>query len=301
MTSRRLLSAAALLAIPVLLHTLALSARESPQGREREMYVSVLDGEGTPVPGLSPDAFIVREDGVRREVLRALPAIEPIDLAILLDDSQAATDSARDIRDAVQSFIRKMHGDNRIALVTFGERPTIRVDYTGSLEPLIASAGRYFPVAGSGAYLLEALMEVTRGVERRDLRRPVMVVVATEGQEFSNRHYDAVLDPLKESGATLHVLSLAGRAIPEPTDESRYRDIVIDQGTRLTGGRREVLLSSMALGPALDRLAEELLNQYRITYVRPDVTVPPERVEVEMVRPGLTARGTPVRGSGGRR
>ena len=51
----------------------------------------------------------------------------------------------------------------------------------------------------------------------------------------------------------------------------------------------------MALSGALTRLADELTNQYRITYGRPDTLIPPEKIEVSVRRPGLTVRGTPIK------
>ena len=54
------------------------------------MYVSVLNEQGFPVPDLGPSDFIVREDGVAREVLRVAPAIEAMQIAVLVDNSAAA-------------------------------------------------------------------------------------------------------------------------------------------------------------------------------------------------------------------
>jgi hypothetical protein len=58
----------------------------------------------------------------------------------------------------------------------------------------------------------------------------------------------------------------------------------------MTGGRREQLLSELAIPDALGKLADELLNQYVVTYGRPDALVPPEKVDVTVNKPGLTAR-----------
>src|SRR5581483_5280168 len=64
--------------------------RAQEGSRERTMYVSAVDEKGEPVKGLGPDDFVIREDGAQREVLRVTPAIEPIDIAILVDDSAAS-------------------------------------------------------------------------------------------------------------------------------------------------------------------------------------------------------------------
>ena len=50
------------------------------------MVVSVLDQNGTPVEGLGPRDFVVREDGAVREVLRVEPAPNGRQIALLVDE-----------------------------------------------------------------------------------------------------------------------------------------------------------------------------------------------------------------------
>lgn len=71
--------------------------------------------------------------------------------------------------------------------------------------------------------------------------------------------------------------------------------MVLDEGTRVTGGVHEQLLTSMALEPKLGQLAKQLTHQYKITYGRPESLIPPEKITVASVKPGLVARGTPIR------
>lgn len=269
------------------------------QAIERALYVSVLNEAGAPVTDLAPSDFIVREDGVRREVLRASRAIDPMHIAVLVDTSQAAETHVAQIRDGLKAFVQRTGQHNEIALIAFGDRPTILVDYTRDLKKLTGGVERIFSQQGSGAYLLEALVEVSRGFRKQEAARPVILLIATEGAEFSNLHYTSVLTPLTESGAALHALVLTSVGGADLSDEARNRSMVLDLGTRQTGGRRDNLLSSMALPGKLNQVADELANQYRVVYARPQALIPPENVEVGVSRPGLTARGTPVNAKAG--
>lgn len=266
------------------------------QARERQLYVSVLDATGAPVAGLGPDDFTVREDGVAREVLRVSRAEAPIQIAVLIDNSQAASSFVADFRQGLTAFVEALHGRNEIALITLADRPTILREATSDLPPLKDAIGRIFGVPGSGTYLLDGLMEAARGLRKREATRPVIVALVTEGIEYSTLHYEQVLGPLRDGGIAFHALVLAeGDDGGLLRDETQNRNVVLGRGPAETGGRREQLLTSMAAPVKLKELAAELANQYLVVYARPDSLIPPRTVQVSARRPELTARGTPVR------
>jgi hypothetical protein len=276
-----------------------LQARPAAQPKERELWVSVLDDHKKPVTTTpQPRDLIVREENVAREVLRIVPANEPMQIALLVDNSQAATRSIQRLRDGLNAFIDRMANEkNEISIVTMADRPTLMVDVTRDATKLKKSgADRLFAQPGSGMYLLESIIETTKGFRKREAARPVIVTVMTEGTEFSNQHYDEVLDALKNTGVQFFALTLT-----EPRDEDlskdeiRNRNIVLDRGTRETGGRREILLSDMSIQDQMSNVAEELLHEYKVTYARPDSLIPPDKITVESKNPAWTARGVPVK------
>jgi VWFA-related protein len=265
--------------------------------RTRDIYVSVLDDKGQPVPGLTTADFVVREDGTLREVLKAGPATAPLQVALLVDDSQASTPLIQPLRVGLTAFVDRMAGKAEVALISFGERPTTVTEYTTSAEQLKRGIGRIFARPGSGPYLLDAIVDASRGLQKREAARPHIVVVTVEGIEFSNRHYQSVLDELGKSGAVLHVLAVGAPASLH-SDEMRNRALVLAEGTAHSGGRRDQLLAETALPDRLKEVAGELLNQYVVTYGRPETLIPPERVEVSVTRPGVTVRArTRVKGT----
>lgn len=269
---------------------LVLPADAVAQAKSTDIYVSIVDAKGEPATGLTAADFRVREDGAVREVLKAGPATEPPTVALLIDDSQAATPALQMIREAVDAFIAALAGQAEISLVSIGERPTIVADYTRESKRLQEAAKRVFPRSGAGAYLMDAIVDVSRGLQTRNAARPVIAVLMMENAvEFSNRYYEQVLNELVKGGAALHIVSL-GQPGGSLSDEIRNRDQVVALGTERTGGRRDNVLALTAAAPKMKQLAQELLNQYVVTYARPDTLIPPEKVEVTITRPGLTAR-----------
>ena len=269
---------------------LVLPTDAGAQAKPTDIYVSVVDARGEPVTTLTADDFRVREDGTAREVLKAGPATAPLTVALLIDDSQAASPALQMIREAVDVFIAALAGKAEITLVSIGERPTIVADYTSDQKRLQDAAKRVFPRSGAGGYLMDAIVDVSRGLQKREAARPVIAVLMMENSvEFSNRHYDNVLSELAKGRATLHVVSL-GQPSGSLSDELRNRDQVVAIGTERTGGRRDNVIALTAAASKMKQLAREILTQYVVTYARPDTLIPPEKVEVTVTRPGLTAR-----------
>jgi VWFA-related protein len=260
------------------------------QSKPTDIYVSVVDSKGDPAKGLTPSDFQVREDGTPREVLKVAPAAERLTIALLVDDSQAARSAVQMIREAVAGFITELSGKAEISIVTFGERPAIAVNYTTDTKRLLDVANRIFPRTGSGAYLMEAIVEVSKGLQKRKPARPVIVALTLDNEvEFSNEDYRNVLAAVDKSGAALNIVAL-GVPGSSQSDEMRNRNQVIAQGTERTGGRRDNVLALTAAAQAMKRVADDLLNQYLVTYARPETLIPPDKIEVTVTRPGLTAR-----------
>lgn len=273
----------------------ATGAQRQPQAsdaRSRDIYVSVVDAKGVAATGLTAADFTVREDGAPREVLRAEPAREPLDVVVLVDDSQAATRAIPYLRDGLNQFIDRLNGKASIGIVTIGERPTSIAERTTDPAALKKGVSRIFARPGAGAYLLEGIIDVSRGFQKREAVRPVIVALTVEGVEFSNAQHERVLKDLYASGAALHVLAIGTPVSMDlrDDDELRNKNLVVAEGTEATGGRREQLLAEMAIPDALGKLAGELLNQYVVTYGRPEALVPPGKIRVSVKKPGLTAR-----------
>ncbi len=295
---RRPRPAATLAAAACLLGVLAAPLRG--QENERALFVSVLDEDGSPVPGLAPDEFVVEEDGVEREVLRTGPARSPMQVAVLVDTSASAAFAIRDIRNGLERLVPALAESNDVALISYGGPPRVLVESTRRLDRLRDGIGLVFSYPESAGYLLDALVETARGFERREAPRPAVVVVASEGLDFSRYDYRRTREALQAAGVAAHVVvvqergNIALRGDPFGfSGDVLQRDRALAQLPEATGGQRYDLLLSTAVPDAMDALAEVMTNQYRVVYSRPPGLIPPETVSVRMRRAELTARGTP--------
>jgi VWFA-related protein len=289
--------------ISTLSATIVLAAGVAPSihaqagARERTLFVSAVDSRGEPVDGLGPTDFVITEDGRRREVLRISKAVEPIDIAVLVDTSAAAERAIPSLRDGLKAFVGALAGDNQIAIIGLADRPTILLDYTSSRARLEDTAGRIFSMSSSGMTLLDAITETAAGLRRREATRAVIVPVITNGVEFTNRYARDVIRSMQDAGVALHAIVIG--VLDFDTTEERERGLVMDQGSEQTGGQHVTLLTEIAVEQALTKLARQLSSQYKVVYGRPESLIPPEKTEVASGRAGVTMRGTPARGQGG--
>jgi VWFA-related protein len=266
--------------------------------RERTLFVSALDKDGKPVAGLGPEAFDVREDGVRREVLRVSRATEPMDIALLVDNSTAASEEIVFLRNALTSFVRQMSADSRIAVITLADRPTIRLEYSDDAAAVSKSVGSLFAQPMCAMTLLDAVIEVSRGFERRETPRAVIVAVFTDGREFTNSYSQDAIKALERASVPMHAVTIG--QFPHSEERSmRERSLFLDAGPIQSGGQRISMLSPNGLEPALTRLATELLSQYKVVYARPESLIQPGKVRVSAGRPNLVVHGAPSRGENG--
>ena len=278
-----------------------VGAPAGAQTSERALYVSVIDRNGEPVTGLEADRFRVTEDGQTREVLRATQTTDRLDLAVIVDNSFAAQPTIQDLRRGLTPFVTRLaSAGHSLAIIGLADRPTVLQDYTTSSEALERAVNRVFAQPGAGTVFQDAIADVAKGLEKREAPRRAVLIITSEGTDFSNVPYQRTLEALKDAGAALHAFVFTGRGgAAIGSQQGRERALVIDQGTRDTGGRREELLTSMALGESLSRLAAEIEQQYEVVYARPAALIPPKKVAVQVEGAGLEARGTPARTEGG--
>lgn len=270
----------------------AVLRAQSDAARQGHVVVSVLDKADAPVAGLGLRDFVVREDNASREVLSVTPGAGPGHIVLLVDDTQAASDAVSFVRDGVKAFITATAGRDpapQVRIVTFGDRPTLRQDFTTTTASLTRAADRIFAQTGSGSRLLEAIGETCRDLAKKHIDGAAIVaIVAERGPEFSEDTHTHVEDALRAAGASLWTVVLRDPRGGDQSSEGRERSIVMGDVTRETGGLNKTVLGPETLKPALEAVAAALGAQYAITYGRPDRLIPASTLTVEAPGHGAT-------------
>jgi VWFA-related protein len=282
-------SAAAVVAVVV---TAAAPAGRQADPREQHVFATVVDKQGGAIKGLTASDFSVKEDGQAREILRAEPSVKPMQIALLVDTSQAVQPNIQDLRRALATFINNIYdanSDNQVALYTFGERSALKQTLTSSRVLVLKAAGAVFPIQGSGAYFHDAVRDAATDLKKAGAPHPVLVgFVSERSPEFSTYDHIRVAEFLQAANASLWTITLQGRNLNGPPlgreveAQGQERSQVLDDVTVQSGGTNEPVLTSTALETTFARIALLLSTSYDITYSRPEALIPPKKREVRL-------------------
>jgi VWFA-related protein len=277
---------------------------QPPGGPTHHIYVTVVDKNGVAPKDLAPADLKIKEDGAVRQVIGVQPATAPMTIALLVDDTGPGL---RYIREGAGQFIQRLAGLAEISLVSIGKNLTL-VDYTTRVDALYNGVRQLqtqnSASAVDGAYLLDAAHDAMQALHKREPERPVIVVLTLETAEFSSRRADPLLDELKRSRATLHVVALGkpvlktmtgwnegpGQSSRENLDETGNRRKFLEQGSKRSGGRLEQLLVDSGVPGAMTSIAEELVSQFVVVYGRDAGMPAPRKIEVSVNRSGIKVR-----------
>jgi VWFA-related protein len=262
------------------------SPASTEQAQVRSLLVTITDDKGRPAEGLAPEEVVVIENGLARDVVGLLPDRRPLTVAVLVDTSAVVDSDLRmQVLEPLVAFLMGLPSGSKYALWTTGDRPMKLVDYTSDVVEASQALKRVSPQGGNT--LLDALVEASADLKKKEGERSAVVAVTKIGIEFSSRdRYRVVEQALANAPLFMAVKIDEGG---EGFENLAKYDYVLGELTRKTGGVYETVLTSLAVGHALERVAAALRGQYRLRYA----TVPEikeRKLEVKVSRPGVRVR-----------
>ena len=257
----------------------------------RTLYVTVVDDQGHAVPGLTPTDFAVFEGGTLRTITSVAPASDKVRLVLMVEQVLVGHSY---VRIGLAEFVARMCPTAEIALFTVSQRAEKLVEYTSDPNVLVDGI-RSLPVGQtrqSGA-VPDAVYEVAKQFEKAKPARPAIVLAVIEqGQSTDNP--DSVLSQIAKCKTQVWAVSLSIPGVAANPYSGRRqvfgREQVIGDGSAQSGGRRIPILALPGFADGLQQVADDLENQYLITYTLPDGVKPSDRVTVLVEKPGATLR-----------
>jgi hypothetical protein len=280
----------------------------------RSVYVSVTDNDGQPVTKLTPSDFRLRENNRDRVVTTVEPASERMRIVLLVEELLTPTDS---VRQGILEFLQATVQRAEIAFVvvdgTAGNREI--VPYTMELNTLVAGIRTLpTPLRRDAGLVPEGIFEIATTFAREPPERPVIVVIAmalNAPDQRTQQQPQGVLNRLRDGSAQLHVVSVQAPRTPGAAGDTRYRpndalgrvgdpsfpvpepndrEEVLTRGPRQSGGGLWPINVLAGVPSAMRSIANDLSNQYKLTYELPAGVSPSDRLDVSINRRGVTLR-----------
>jgi Ca-activated chloride channel family protein len=275
--------------------------------------VTVRDGSGQLMEGLTRSDFRVFEDGVQQTLSDLSLRQVPVDVVLMVDASSSVSDNLDDFGRAAEGFASHLAKDDRISLIQFDDRILLLQDWTKSLVQLRRALRRIAPgmfTRFHDAVLLAARDQLPRGSARH------AIIVLTDGIDSGRGiTFEAALRGALQSQTAVYVISNTAieRAKKEQElstllnasssvlkfNELRIQDLRmglealaasernLDQLTSATGGRLYRPKSFTDLESVYTEVANELRHQYALYYAPSNRKHDGQfrRVRVETIKP----------------
>ena len=229
-----------------------------------EVTVTVTDTGGRLIKGLAKDDFEVFEDGDRQPVTQFSDKRTPVSVGLLLDTS----DSMRgqpivDARAALDRFMADLLDPGDQAFVaTFNHFPRLLAPWTLPPSKLAGRFENERPSGGTAIY--DALFAAAPIFQRRQHSRAALIVISDGADTASDRSLVQAREVLRPVDAFVYAIAIDSAT--ERRVSTRVNPEALRELTGPSGGYTEVVRSSEDLGPATQRIAEELNSQYTLGY-----------------------------------
>ena len=238
----------------------------------RTVYFSAVDASGAHVPDLTAADLIVKEGGKERPIDAVQPSTKLMQLSIIVDDGGTGG-----FQTAVSQFIQATFGRAEFAIRVLSPQAIRVLDFTRNGDDLrtavrgLVYRGR---IPTDGEQVIAGVSDAAKELDQREAPRPSILVLTVTGEKALSDLSDDTLKALKNSGAGLNVVYLTGISLGK----------VLGDGPKQSGGLIEQVNGNVALGPAIAKIADNLLHQYVLTYTIPDGVKPNERFSLSTTR-----------------
>jgi Ca-activated chloride channel family protein len=252
------------------------------------VYATVFDADGRQVPGLEQTDFEIYDNGKKQAITIFDNKPVPFSAALTLDSSISMEMNLPFMQDAAVQFVIRLSPEDRCVVGFFNSKITFSPGLTTDRDSLVSYI-RNNMTRGNSTRLWDGIDagmdQLADAVGRR------VVVVLTDGDDFASSH---------SSGGVFERAQLEDVMIYTIGIESYYHNgeqwtLSRPGGTfkRLaaeTGGGFFELKKSAELNSTFTRVIAELHSQYVLGFSPATLDGKAHKLEVRVVKPGLSAR-----------
>jgi VWFA-related protein len=233
--------------------------------------VTVTDANGRLIADLTKDDFEVFEDGARVPVTQFSDKRVPVSLGLLLDVSDSMLGQPiADARAAVDRFVGELldQGDEAF-IASFNHAPRIVSQWTRPPSALRGRLNDVRPTGGTAIY--DAIVSTGFLFNGRQHTRAALIVISDGADTASDYTLMQARDAVRRTDPFIYAVAIDSG--DKTRVSTRVNPDALREITGPSGGYTEVIHSASDLGPATERIANELNKQYTLGYAP---TKPPD-------------------------
>ena len=226
--------------------------------------VTIVDANGRLITGLSKEDFEVFEDGARVPVTQFSDKRVPVSLGLLLDVSDSMFGQPIvDAREALDRFVGDLlePGDEAF-IASFNHTPRIVTMWTRPPSVLRGRLAEIKPTGGTAIY--DALIATASMFAKREHTRAALVVISDGADTASDYSLMQARDAVRRTDPFIYAVAIDSG--DKTRVSTRVNPDALREITGPSGGYTEVIHASGDLGPATERIANELNKQYTLGY-----------------------------------
>jgi Ca-activated chloride channel homolog len=246
-----------------------------------EVYATVTDSEGTPVTGLTKEAFTIREDGQPQQISTFAAGEFPLSVAVAIDRSFSMEgDRLAAAKSAARTFLGELRQDDESMVVAIGSRTDVVAPLSRARQPQLTALASLDAFGTTGLY--DAVVAAIDHIQPAHGRRALLLL--SDGDDrYSTVTATQALERARTSDVLMYPIAL-GRTRPGPFAEL----------ATLTGGRSFHVRDARRLPETMRSIATELRNQYLLGYSPSKPLVPGTNewrsITVTVQRPHVSVR-----------
>jgi Ca-activated chloride channel family protein len=218
-----------------------------------EVYATVTNAKGEPIPGLTAADFIVEEDGQRQTLGNFAVGEFPVAVAIGLDRSfSVPRERLNAAAAAARAFIQALRPPDQIAVLAIGSEVETLAPLSSNHAAAVEALGKVDPWGTTPLY--DATLTAIDAIQTASGRRALILI--SDGVDRYSRT------------STTDLLNQARRrdVLVYPVLTGRMRPPVFAELAAATGGRSSQAGDLRTLQTTLTSIARELRSQYLLGY-----------------------------------
>ena len=172
------------------------------------VVATVTDSHGRYVEGLQASDFTLEEDGKVQQISHFTASTDlPVSVGIVLDTSTSMERKISTATRAVDRFLRGIHADDDIFLMTFDTSVKVRQDFTSNRDRLWDALDKIKLSPGTSLY--DAVIAATDKIRRGKYPKKAILLISDGVDTTSDRDYNVARMAVRESEVLVYILGIA--------------------------------------------------------------------------------------------